>query len=159
MSGHSQDSFGAKSNSCTFNRNLIRALNCFSAQPLSALTVSLFPKHHILVPFTIFLLLCLLRSFSIFIITAQLSVSFPFYPYHSHGLTTILSLIPLHISLAFYLLNLLITLLDLPLIFSFQFHIFPFFFFGNHHMHFYGFPLTAGGRVETVFQSFPHSPH
>lgn len=35
---------GAKSNSCTFNSNLIRALNGFSAQPLSALTVSLSPN-------------------------------------------------------------------------------------------------------------------
>lgn len=35
---------GPKSNSCTFNSNLIRALNGFSAQPLSAFTVSLSPN-------------------------------------------------------------------------------------------------------------------
>lgn len=83
---------GPKPNSCTFNSNLIRALNGFSAQPLSAFTVSLSPNtlSQSLSPSLFFP-----QPPSIFIITVRLSICLLFFPYPS----TILSLILQRISL------------------------------------------------------------
>lgn len=167
---------GPKSNSCTFNSNLIRALNCFSAQPFSALTVSLSLN-------TLSQFLSPSLSFSISALPAFYLYNYrsPFYlstflslslslSYHNYTVSNT----AVHLT-SFLLPNLSTSCpchfiwltLSFPLtpFFSLSLQFYPehfhlSFFFSHHHLRFSGFVfilISQNGGCSP--HSFPHSPH